>query len=175
MAHTTLSPLSFSIHSAIKSVSIYNTYYHRRRLSNFMCASYMICCVVSVRQFVVSVFCLLNENANETSYTQKQKRYNTCTYICQLQHDFWQICFSRWHISENFGSTALPMRIYIAGDNKFVSLFEAPLSKCSAWFVFYNEADDDDDDDDVDIDRGKESTHVGFKRYAIYVWYVRRL
>lgn len=68
------------------------------------------------------------------------------------------------------------MPIYIAGDNKFVSLFflfffEAPLSKRSAWFVFYNEADDgnDDDDDDVDIDKGKESTHVGFKRYTIYM------
>lgn len=126
-------------------------------LSNFMCVSYMIC-----RGFCGPVCCLSllsslpppppytllihNENANETRYTQKTKLYNTCTYICQLQHDFWQICLSfRWHISERvreiFGSTAMPMPIYIVGDNKFLSLFEAPLSKRNAWFVFYNEAE----------------------------------
>lgn len=66
------------------------------------------------------------------------------------------------------------MPIYIVGDNKFVSLFEAPLSKRNAWFVFYNEAERADDDDDEDIDKGKESTHVGFKK-DIHICKVERV
>lgn len=129
--YTVFSP----VHSAIKSVSMYEYISHitTDAIKQFLCVctSYMIsCAAVFVRQFVVSVFCLLNENANETRYTQKTKKKVNCIIHAHIYVNYSTIFGKFAFLADTFPKNTFLGQLRC----RFISLATINLS---AFFIFF--------------------------------------